>query len=371
MGQSSSAKAVQEWIAAVGARTAYIAPGSPWENGYVESFNARLRDELLNGEIFYTLKEAQIVIESWRRHYNAVRPHAPAGAETAVKLALQLDHSRGADQKTFVSGVWESFVTEGQQQSRFGRWAVHKRPWAKYAVWGGSLALLVHFGLLVTKPSPLEFQAQADRLRPDRGFAYKIRVPLQFPYEIQHDDNNHSQASAGVLFENDRALGPPHSRRSVIRKTGHGAFSHWRAHLIFSTSDNTDPRVNGRTYRYRGPTKLLDSVLLGLGLIYFAAIVAAAGSFHNRFPFVARYARSQVSSLLRPADGPISNSSVRTPPLAVQLLLAGWLASIAACYVVTQLDQVRGGLILLNPKFSFLTTTHNALLHWTSAAYKQ
>jgi len=73
------AKAVQEWIAAVGAKTAYIAPGSPWENGYIESFNARLRDELLDGEIFYTLKEAKIVIESWRRHYNAVRPHASLG----------------------------------------------------------------------------------------------------------------------------------------------------------------------------------------------------------------------------------------------------------------------------------------------------
>src|SRR5680860_538315 len=53
--------------------------GQPWENGYVESFNARLRDELLDGEIFYTLKEAQIVIESWRRHYNAVRRHASLG----------------------------------------------------------------------------------------------------------------------------------------------------------------------------------------------------------------------------------------------------------------------------------------------------
>jgi putative transposase len=73
------AKAVQDWIAAAGARTAYIAPGSPWENGYVESFNARLRDELLDGEIFYTLREAKIVIESWRRHYNAVRPHASLG----------------------------------------------------------------------------------------------------------------------------------------------------------------------------------------------------------------------------------------------------------------------------------------------------
>ncbi|WP_455989503.1 IS3-like element ISMex5 family transposase [Methylorubrum extorquens] len=73
------AKSVQAWITGVGARTAYIAPGSPWENGYVESFNARLRDELLNGEIFYTLKEAQIVIESWRLHYNSVRPHASLG----------------------------------------------------------------------------------------------------------------------------------------------------------------------------------------------------------------------------------------------------------------------------------------------------
>jgi transposase InsO family protein len=58
---------------------AYIEPGSPWENGYVESFNARLRDELLDGEIFYTLREAQIVIESWRRHFNTIRPHESLG----------------------------------------------------------------------------------------------------------------------------------------------------------------------------------------------------------------------------------------------------------------------------------------------------
>ena len=73
------AKAVQAWITAVGAKTAYIEPGSPWENGYVESFNARLRDELLDGEIFYSLREAEILIESWRRHYNTVRPHASLG----------------------------------------------------------------------------------------------------------------------------------------------------------------------------------------------------------------------------------------------------------------------------------------------------
>jgi putative transposase len=75
----------------VGAKTAYIQPGSPWENGYVESFNARLRDELLNGELFYTLKEAQIVIEEWRRHYNHKRPHSslsyrPPAPEVIVPL---------------------------------------------------------------------------------------------------------------------------------------------------------------------------------------------------------------------------------------------------------------------------------------------
>jgi len=73
------AQALRDWIAAVGAKTAYIEPGSPWENGYCESFNGKLRDELLNGEIFYTLKEAQIVIEAWRHHYNTVRPHSSLG----------------------------------------------------------------------------------------------------------------------------------------------------------------------------------------------------------------------------------------------------------------------------------------------------
>ena len=73
------AEAVHDWISAVGAKTAYIVPGSPWENGYCESFNGRFRDELLNGEIFYSVKEAQIVIEQWRKHYNTVRPHSALG----------------------------------------------------------------------------------------------------------------------------------------------------------------------------------------------------------------------------------------------------------------------------------------------------
>jgi len=73
------AEAVRQWIKAVGSNTAYIEPGSPWENGYCESFNARFRDDLLNGEIFYSLKEAQIVIEQWRQHYNTKRPHSALG----------------------------------------------------------------------------------------------------------------------------------------------------------------------------------------------------------------------------------------------------------------------------------------------------
>jgi putative transposase len=73
------ATALREWIAGVGAKTAYIEPGSPWENGYCESFNGKLRDELLNGEVFYSLNEAKIVVEAWRQHYNTVRPHSSLG----------------------------------------------------------------------------------------------------------------------------------------------------------------------------------------------------------------------------------------------------------------------------------------------------
>jgi transposase InsO family protein len=82
------AEAVRRWIALVGAQTAFIEPGSPWENGYIESFNARLRDELLNSEIFYSLKEAQIVIEAWRRHYNTMRPHSSLGYRPPAPEAI-------------------------------------------------------------------------------------------------------------------------------------------------------------------------------------------------------------------------------------------------------------------------------------------
>jgi putative transposase len=73
------AKSVRSWLGRIGVKTLYIEPGSPWENGYCESFNSKLRDELLEGEQFSTLYEAQVLIERWRRHYNAVRPHSSLG----------------------------------------------------------------------------------------------------------------------------------------------------------------------------------------------------------------------------------------------------------------------------------------------------
>ncbi len=89
-GSEFTADVVREWLGKVGVRTLYIEPGSPWENGYVESFNGKLRDELLNGEIFYSVKEAKVLIESWRGHYNTRRPHSalgyrPPAPETTVR----------------------------------------------------------------------------------------------------------------------------------------------------------------------------------------------------------------------------------------------------------------------------------------------
>jgi putative transposase len=96
-GPEFTAKVVRQWLAEVGVRTLFIEPGSPWENGYVESFNGKLRDELLNGEIFYTLKEAKVLIERWRVHYNTQRPHSALGYRPpAPEATLPLGQSRVA-----------------------------------------------------------------------------------------------------------------------------------------------------------------------------------------------------------------------------------------------------------------------------------
>ena len=75
-GPEFTARAIRKWLARLGVETLFIEPGSPWENGYIESFNGKLRDELLNLEIFTTLEEAKVLIEQWRREYNQVRPHS-------------------------------------------------------------------------------------------------------------------------------------------------------------------------------------------------------------------------------------------------------------------------------------------------------
>ena len=87
-GPEFTATAVRHWLRGVGVKTLFIEPGSPWENGYVESFNGKLRDELLNGEIFYTLREAKILIERWRTHYNQVRPHSALGYRPPAPEAM-------------------------------------------------------------------------------------------------------------------------------------------------------------------------------------------------------------------------------------------------------------------------------------------
>jgi putative transposase len=92
-GPEFTAKAVREWLNRLGVKTLFIEPGSPWENGYIESFNGKLRDELLNREIFTTLEEAKALIEQWRRDYNQVRPHSslgyrPPAPEATLSVAM-------------------------------------------------------------------------------------------------------------------------------------------------------------------------------------------------------------------------------------------------------------------------------------------
>jgi len=89
-GAEFTAKAVREWLERLGVQTLFIEPGSPWENGYNESFNGKLRDELLNGEIFNTLLEAQVLVEQWRQEYNRVRPHSSLGYRPPVPEAIEL-----------------------------------------------------------------------------------------------------------------------------------------------------------------------------------------------------------------------------------------------------------------------------------------
>ena len=87
-GPEFTAQRVRDWLGRLSIKPLFIEPGSPWENGYVESFNGKMRDELLAGEIFYSLKEAQVLIEMWRQHYNTIRPHSSLGYKPPVPAAV-------------------------------------------------------------------------------------------------------------------------------------------------------------------------------------------------------------------------------------------------------------------------------------------
>ncbi len=95
-GPEFTAVAVREWLERVGVQTLFIEPGSPWENGYNESFNGKLRDELLNGEIFTSLFEARVLVEAWRREYNEVRPHSSLGYRPPAPEAIMPAYSAAA-----------------------------------------------------------------------------------------------------------------------------------------------------------------------------------------------------------------------------------------------------------------------------------
>jgi len=87
-GPEFTARTIRKWLTRLGVKTLFIEPGSPWENGYIESFNGKLRDELLNREIFTTLEEAKVLIEQWRREYNQIRPHSSKGYQPPVPQAI-------------------------------------------------------------------------------------------------------------------------------------------------------------------------------------------------------------------------------------------------------------------------------------------
>ena len=103
-GAEFTAAVVREWLARLGVTTLFIEPGSPWENGYVESLIGKLRDELLNGEILYTLEEAQVLIGRWRQEYNQIRPHSSLGYRPPVPQTAEWPHAATRNKGTGMSG---------------------------------------------------------------------------------------------------------------------------------------------------------------------------------------------------------------------------------------------------------------------------
>ena len=93
-GPEFTARAVRKWLAGLGVKTLFIEPGSPWENGYIESFNGKMRDELLDREVFNTLAEAKVLIHEWRRDYNQIRPHSARNYQPPAPEAILTGFTR-------------------------------------------------------------------------------------------------------------------------------------------------------------------------------------------------------------------------------------------------------------------------------------
>ena len=106
-GPEFTAGAVRAWLARLGVGTLFIEPGSPWENGTIESFNGKLRDELLNGELFTTLQEARVLVEQWRHHYNTKRPHSSLGSDTVLRRPRQPSPGPLASLRSARGQPWE------------------------------------------------------------------------------------------------------------------------------------------------------------------------------------------------------------------------------------------------------------------------
>ena len=113
------AKQLREWISDVGAITTYIEPGSPWENGYIESFNSRMRDEFLNGELFGSLREAEVLTKRWVNYYNMVRPHSSLGGKTPAPQSYTFDDMEMP--KTIRQSAWNVILVSDEKRKKLSK----------------------------------------------------------------------------------------------------------------------------------------------------------------------------------------------------------------------------------------------------------
>lgn len=118
-GPEFTANMVRQWLGQVSVGTLFIEPGSPWENGYIESFNGKLRDELLNCEILDTLMEAQVLTEQWRHHYNRVRPHSSLGYRPPAPEAIVDFHHGLRHEQRFKEFIY--FDLKGFETGKTGK----------------------------------------------------------------------------------------------------------------------------------------------------------------------------------------------------------------------------------------------------------